>query len=229
MSDTFLFGVLPYLALVVFFVMTIQRYRQRKFTYSSLSSQFLENQHHFWGAVPFHYGILVVLGGHVFAFLFPRTLLLWNAVPVRLFILEATALAFGLLTLVGLVNLVARRFLHVRTRRVTSPLDWVLYVLLLVQVATGVGVAYYHGWGSSWFATSASPWLWSIVSLRPEIAWVAPLPFLAKAHIVNAFLLIGLFPFTRLVHVLVVPNPYLWRKPQIVLWNRPRLPQGQGR
>ena len=37
----------------------------RPFTYSSLSSQFLENQHHFWAQVPFHYGILVVLAGHV--------------------------------------------------------------------------------------------------------------------------------------------------------------------
>jgi nitrate reductase gamma subunit len=37
---------------------------------------------------------------------------------------------------------------------------------------------------------------------------------------VNAWLLIGFFPFTRLVHVLVVPNPYLWRKPQLVVWNR---------
>ena len=32
-------------------------------------------------------------------------------------------------------------------------------------------------------------------------------------------LLIGFFPFTRLVHVLVVPNPYLWRRTQVVIWN----------
>ncbi|MFQ6610595.1 MAG: respiratory nitrate reductase subunit gamma [Fidelibacterota bacterium] len=28
-----------------------------------------------------------------------------------------------------------------------------------------------------------------------------------------------MFPFSRLVHVLVVPNPYLWRRPQLVRWN----------
>jgi nitrate reductase gamma subunit len=39
-------------------------------------------------------------------------------------------------------------------------------------------------------------------------------------HIINAYLLILLFPFTRLVHILVVPNPYLWRKPQVVRWYR---------
>ncbi len=44
------------------------------------------------------------------------------------------------------------------------------------------------------------------------------MPWLVKLHIVLAFLTIGFFPFTRLVHVLVIPNPYLWRKPQVVRW-----------
>src|SRR5262245_12538234 len=91
--DVFLFGVLPYLAVVVFFLVTIQRYRQQKFSYSSLSSQLLENRRHFWSTVPFHYGILVVLLGHLVAFALPRALLAWNGVPWRLFVLEASALA----------------------------------------------------------------------------------------------------------------------------------------
>ena len=45
------------------------------------------------------------------------------------------------------------------------------------------------------------------------------MPILVKLHIINAFLIITVFPFTRLVHILVVPNPYLWRKTQVVLWN----------
>jgi nitrate reductase gamma subunit len=39
-------------------------------------------------------------------------------------------------------------------------------------------------------------------------------------HIVNAWLVIAFFPFTRLVHILVVPNHYLWRKRQVVRWYR---------
>ena len=39
-----LFSVLPYVALFTFLLVTIQRYRSRAFTYSSLSSQFLENR-----------------------------------------------------------------------------------------------------------------------------------------------------------------------------------------
>ena len=59
--DGVLLGVLPYVAIFTFLLVTIQRYRGQAFTYSSLSSQFLENRQHFYGLVPFHYGILVVL------------------------------------------------------------------------------------------------------------------------------------------------------------------------
>ena len=98
--DPLLFAVLPYMAFFTFFLGTIQRYRQRTFSYSSLSSQFLENQRHFWSLVPFHYGILIVIAGHLVAFLFPRELLAFNSVPIRLYILEVTALIFGLSSLV---------------------------------------------------------------------------------------------------------------------------------
>ncbi|HHQ48345.1 MAG TPA: nitrate reductase, partial [Acidobacteria bacterium] len=94
--DQMLFVVLPYVALVLFFLVTIQRYRAQRFTYSSLSSQFLENREHFWGVVPFHYGVLAVLTGHVAAWLLPKQILAFNARPVRLYTLEITGLTLGL-------------------------------------------------------------------------------------------------------------------------------------
>lgn len=220
--DGFLFGVLPYLSLAVFFLVTVQRYRQEKFSYSSLSSQLLENRLHFWGSVPFHYGLLTVLAGHVVAFALPRTLLAWNGTPWRLYVLETTALAAGLLTLFGLHHVIVRRIADAKVRRVTSAADWIVYGLLAVQVVSGILTAFVHPWGSSWFASAVTPWLWSLAKLSPEMERVAAMPLLFKVHVVNAWLLIGFFPFTRLVHVLVVPNPYLWRKPQLVVWNRPR-------
>src|SRR3990170_1094133 len=107
--DPVLFAILPYIAFFTFFLVTITRYRTNRYTYSSLSSQLLENQQHFWGLVPFHYGILIVLAGHVIGFLIPRQVLMWNAVPLRLYVLEISALAAGLLTLIGLAALIVRR------------------------------------------------------------------------------------------------------------------------
>lgn len=215
-----LLGVLPYAAMLLFFLGTVYRYRAQSFSYSSLSSQFLENRQHFWAVVPFHYGIITVLAGHLVAFLVPRQILLWNAKPLRLYILEASALAFGVLTLIGLVGIVARRITESKVAVVTSRADWVLYALLLIQVASGVYVAVVHPWGSSWFAAAAAPYLWSLVKLQPDVATVAALPFAVRLHIVNAWLMIAFFPFTRLVHVLVAPNPYLWRRAQVVRWYR---------
>ena len=124
--DPLLFGVLPYVALFTFFLVTIQRYRARTYSYSSLSSQFLENRQHFWGLVPFHYGILVVLTGHVLGFLIPRQILLWNSVPLRLYFLEVTGLAFALMALVGLAAAMVRRASVSKVLRVTTRRDWFL-------------------------------------------------------------------------------------------------------
>ena len=216
--DNILFVLLPYVAVVLFLVGTIQRYRGKMYTYSSLSSQFLENRHHFWALVPFHYGIIVILTGHLIGLLLPGSVLAWNSVPLRLYVLEVSALVFGLLTLTGLIAIVLRRVNDVKVRFVTSTADWIVLGILFVQVFTGLYVALFHGWGSSWYASSAAPYLWSLITLTPTAAHIAAMPFMVKLHIVSAYVIILLFPFTRLVHVLVVPNQYLWRKPQVVRW-----------
>lgn len=216
--DTFLFIAVPYVCLFTFLLMTIHRYRAQSFSYSSLSSQFLENKHHFWAVVPFHYGILAVTAGHLIAFMIPRSILAWNSHPLRLYVLEISALACGLLTLIGLLGIIVRRLTTTRVRMVTSPTDWILFAMLLLQTISGVAIALFHPWGSSWFASNLTPYLWSIFSLSPDISYVVAMPHLVKMHIVLAFLTIGFFPFTRLVHLLVIPNHYLWRKTQVVRW-----------
>ena len=90
-SNQLCFIVFPYVAMLIFFLGTILRYRMAPYTYSSLSSQFLENRQHFWGLVPFHYGIVTVLIGHIVAFLLPRQILEWDSQPLRLYILEISA------------------------------------------------------------------------------------------------------------------------------------------
>ena len=147
-------------------------------------------------------------------------MLAWNSHPLRLYVLEIAALTAGLITLVGMVSVLIRRITTPKVKVVTSPADWIVIGLLLLQIGSGIYVAVFHPWGSSWFASSASPYLWSIVTLQPEIAYVSQMPLAVKLHIVNAFVVIGFFPFTRLVHILVVPNPYLWRKVQVVRWYR---------
>lgn len=214
-----LYAVLPYLAIFTLLLVSIYRYLRMGYTYSSLSSQFLENKQHFWGLVPFHYGIITILAGHLIGFLIPKQMLWWNSVPARLYVLEIAAFIGGVFTLIGLVNIMIRRFTDTKARMTTTTADWIVIGILLFSVGTGLFTAIFHRWGSSWFASSMAPYLWSIIKLNPEISYITPMPVMLKLHVIAAYIMVLLFPFTRLVHVLVVPNPYLWRKPQLVRWN----------
>jgi hypothetical protein len=139
--DSFTLIGLPYAALVIFLVGTIYRYRATKFSYSSLSSQFLEGRQLFWGTMPFHWGILVLFAGHLAAFLVPKTILAFNSHPVRLLILEVSAFMFGLIVLGGLLILLIRRINTPRLTVVTSRMDLIVAVLLVVEVVIGLSVA----------------------------------------------------------------------------------------
>jgi len=225
--DTVFFVILPYIALSVCIVASIYRSIYRPFTVSSMSSQLLEHKKLFWGSVPFHYGILLVLLGHLLALLLPGQLRLWNSAPIRLYLLEATGLALGLWALAGLGVLLWRRLSDKRVRVVTTPMDLVILLLLLVSVITGVLTATVYRFGSSWFTVVFTPYLWSVLTFRPLVNLVAPLPWVIKLHVVNFFVLLAVFPFSRLIHIATYPIGYLIRPWQIVIWNRrPRAGQG---
>ncbi len=218
--DTVFFVILPYISLAIFIAVSIYRSIYRPFTVSSLSSQLLERKKLYWGSVPFHYGIVIVLLAHLLALLLPGSLRLWNAVPIRLYLLEATGLALSLWALVGLVVLLWRRLSEKRVRVVTTPMDLVILALLLISVITGVLTATVYRFGSSWFTVVFTPYIWSVLTFRPQVNLVAPLPWVIKLHVINFFLLLAVFPFSRLVHIATYPIGYLIRPWQIVIWNR---------
>lgn len=220
--DLIIFVALPAVAMVLAIVGFIHRYRNHDYSIVSPSSQFLEARRHFWALVPFHYGVLIALMIHLLAFLFPGLLLSWNANPIRLYLLETIALSAGLLTLTGLCTGLARRLTSVTFRRLTRGGDWLLLLLILIQVLTGVLVAIFHRWGSPWFAAAATPYLRSLLFLSPDLGFVAAAPLLIKIHIANAFILLAYLPYSKLVHAIVVPLFYLWRAPITYRWRTRR-------
>lgn len=217
--NSLMFMILPYVAFGIFLVGSIYRYMNRGFQVSSLSTQFLEGKKLFWGSQPFHWGLLVLFVGHLTAFLFPRAILAWNGEPVRLLILEVSSFVFGLLALLGLILLIKRRLSTRMLLVVTNKMDMVVYTILFTQILSGLGVAFFVRWGSSWFSSVLTPYLRSIFSFNPDINAVAEMPWLIQVHIISAFLLIAIIPFTRFMHFLVAPFDYIWRKYQVVIWN----------
>jgi len=213
------FVVFPYIAVTLFIAVTIYRSIFRPFTVSSLSSQLLERKKLYWGSIPFHYGIVLILLIHLFALIFPKVLLLWNAVTIRLYLLEFTGFVLGLWCFVGLIVLLWRRVRVPNIKAVTTPMDLVVLLLLLVSVITGVLIASGYRFGSTWFTGVFTPYLWSLLILQPRPELVAPLPWLIQLHVLNNFILMAIFPFSRLIHIITWPLGYLFRPWQIVIWN----------
>ncbi len=218
--DYLLFVVFPYTCLIVFLIGSIYRYKIRPFSVSSLSSEFLEGKKLFLASQLFHWGLFILFFGHLIAFLFPAAVLLWDGQPVRLLILEISAFVFGLSAFFGLMLLIYRRLTVRRVQIVTNKMDFVVFIVLLVQIISGLLVAYTNRWGSAWFAAFVTPYLRSIFVFDPQIdALVSVNSLSLKIHVVSAFALIGIIPFSRFMHFLVYPLNYTWRSYQQVIWN----------
>ena len=52
--------------------------------------------------------------------------------------------------------------------------------------------------------------------------YIADVNPIFKLHLFLGLTIFLVFPFTRLVHILVIPNMYLWRRTQVVRWYGPR-------
>lgn len=223
MQKEILYIALPYAAIVLAAAGAVYSYTKREFTFSSQSSQFFEGQALFWGVQPFHWGAVVLLLGHLLCIFFPSAVLSWNAAPARLFAFELASFAAGALMLAGLLILLSRRLGSAKLRAVTTPMDYLVLMVLIAQVVLGILTAVLYRWGSSWFAAVLSPYLASLLKLSPVIGGVANMKPIIQAHVLMAFLVAVLIPFSRLAHLLVFPLPYLWRPAQLVVWNRDRL------
>jgi Rieske Fe-S protein len=127
-----------------------------------------------------------------------------------------------MLAAAGLAVLLARRVTAGRLQPVSTVLDLAVVGLLLAQVVVGLGVALGHRWGAAWAPGTTTPYLWSLLTLRPDVSYVAPLPPLVKLHLAGAWVLFLLVPFTRLVHLFSIPLGYLTRPFQKVVWATSR-------
>jgi nitrate reductase gamma subunit len=198
----------------------VVRWRLHPFSVSSLSSQLLESRKLYWGSIPFHWGLSLILLGHLFALIVPRGLELWNGAPLRLYLLEITGLALALWAGFGLSVLIYRRLSNARIRRVTSPMDLVVLGVIALQIVSGVWIAIGYRWGSYWGTSVFVPYVRSLLTFRPDPAYVEPLPWVLKIHVLSFFAFLAVFPFSRLVHIITLPLQYLFRPWQKVTANR---------
>ncbi len=220
MLETILFIVFPYLAVILGVVGIIYRYRTDQFSLTSLSSQFLETDLQFWGSTLWHYGIIPTLLIHLGGFTLPRVMAALHSTPETLYLAELAGKVMGIMALVGAAALLYRRLSSSRIRAITTPMDWIVLVLLFTQVFLGMTIAFSYRWGATWFIHTVTPWVGSLSVFQPQTKYVTALPWIPKLHFLNGFLLFALVPYSRLVHIINFPLTYLWRRYQLVIWAR---------
>ncbi|TFC91543.1 respiratory nitrate reductase subunit gamma [Cryobacterium sinapicolor] len=221
--DILLWVAFPYAAAVVFIVGHLLRYRFDQFGWTSRSSQTYENKWLRWGSPMFHYGILMVFGGHIVGLFIPKPWLEFFGVTEHIYHLGATWLGSvaAVLTIAGLVILLVRRRLVARVKLVTTVMDKVMYLFLAGTIAFGtIATVLYQVLGAGYdYRGSISPWIRSLYGFQPDPALMSDVPFFFQLHVLTATMLFLLWPFTRLVHVFSAPLGYFVR-PYIVYRSR---------
>ncbi len=215
--NQFLWVIYPYLALTLMIVGSLYRYAHNPMSWSARSSELLEKRWLKWGSLLFHWGILLVIAGHVVGLLVPLGVYQAIGISASFYHTNADILGglAGFMTWVGLAILLLRRLGNARVRRNSSLSDFVALGLLFIVVTSGDYVTLVRNTllGPYEYRATVGPWLRGLLVLHPDAALMAHVPAAFQVHIILAFLLFAVSPFTRLVHIWSIPLAYLRRAP----------------
>lgn len=229
--DLLLWGVLPYVCIAILIGGLIWRWRYDQFGWTTRSSQLYEGRLLRIASPLFHFGILVVLVGHLMGLLIPKR---WtDAIGIsqhtyHLMALSLGALA-GLCTLVGVVLLVIRRRTTGPVFQATTANDKFMYIFLVGAIVLGLLATFFGGQAADGsehnYRETVSIWFRSLFVFQPSIEAMAAATTVFKIHVLVGLFLFAIWPFTRLVHAFSAPIGYVFR-PYIVYRSADRRPSG---
>jgi len=219
--NTVLWMTVPYVAFTSFLLGHVWRYRTDQFGWTTRSSQSYESRLLRMGSPLFHFGLLGVFGGHVVGLLIPES---WtSAVGVSEFFYHVMAVTMGSLAgfavVTGLGILLYRRMTVPAVRQATSRSDKLMYLLLVGALVTGMLNTLTNVFATYNYRETVSPWFRSLFSLDPAMELMASAPWTFQVHVLIVLALLGIWPYTRLVHMFSAPVGYLLR-PYLVYRSR---------
>ena len=219
--NTLLFGVYPYVCLVVLLLGSLIRFDREPYTWKSDSSQMLRAGQLRLGSNLFHYGVIVVILGHFAGFLAPHWLVdpFLSPVAHQLLAMVVGGIA-GAIAIVGLSILIYRRLSDPRIRLNSRKWDIVVVIMIWLQLALGlltVPLSAFHMDGILFERLTS--YVKGIVTLDSGAAdYMIGVPLTYKLHVLLGFTLFLVSPFTRMIHIWsgVGALAYLFRPYQIV-------------
>jgi nitrate reductase gamma subunit len=215
MFNQFLWVIMPYLCIAIFFIGHVARFKFDKFSWTAKSSEFIEKKQLKWGSLMFHLGIIPVAMGHIVGLLIPASWLTAVGVSDHLYHIGAVYIGsiFGIITLIGMLLLTARRVTKKNIRRLSSASDIIVNFLLLTIVFMGCYATLVTNATipSFDYRETISVWFRQLFIFSPNADLMLQVPLAFKMHILLGFIIMAFWPFTRLVHVWSVPLTYASR------------------
>lgn len=211
--NNFLFTYLPHIAMAVFWFGLITRLVKTNKTIQAQSTQFLADSKFRLGSNLFHVGIIMVFLGHFSGLFTPESLyhIVISTETKRIAAIVMGSI-FGLMTFAGMIILITRRVNDERIRINSNFQDYFLLFLLLVEVGLGLASIYTTASASVQHYAALGIWAQKVITFQPDAgAVIAGHSIIYKLHIVIGLLIFIIFPYTKLMHMLVLPIGYFFR------------------
>jgi len=218
--NNLLFGVYPYIAIIVCVVGSWIRFDREPYTWKADSSQMLNKKGFRLASNLFHIGVIFILMGHFVGLLTPEAIYHhFISSADKQMVAMVSGGFFGILCLIGLLMLIKRRLTDPRVRATSKTSDIAVLFMLLIQLILGlitIFISMDHLDGS--VMIMLGNWAQSIVTFQgmQAAAAIESVHIIYKLHIFVGLTMIFVFPFTRLVHIISVPVWYFGRRYQVV-------------
>ena len=212
------------MTIAILVVGTWWRYRYDKFGWTTRSSQLYESRLLRIGSPLFHFGILVVIFGHIIGLVIPESWTSALGLSEHGYHIQAVVLGRspGSPRWSVPAILVYRRRTKGPVFMATTRNDKLMYVVLMLAIIAGLAttlIGVRRDRRGHNYRETVSVWFRSIFILQPRRRAMAEAPSSYQIHAMIGMVLFALWPFTRLVHAFSAPIGYLFR-PYIVYRSR---------
>jgi len=204
MKADVLFGTWPYVAMALAIGGLVVRYLLDHARAAAAEREAAEAKIVFGGGRMWRISLVFLFATHLLGLALPRAVLAWNGVPLRLYILEGSGFLLGGLAIGAWADLMWRHSTRRCASLTSAVADAVLLGLLFVALVSGLFMQALFRWGSSWGAATLTPYVVSVLHGRPAVQLVDQMPFLVRLHVVSAFGVMAVIPFSRVASILTV-------------------------
>jgi len=211
--NNFLWGVFPYICIVLFFAVPVIRMVFRPYTWSTRASGLFGRRVLGGASTLFHWGLMILLVAHLFG-LFGG--LVGSEFSVGFFFWAG--LFGGFMVLVGSIVALWRRFASPEVRAMSQFEDYMIHFFLIAIVAIALFQVLAHRIFG--IAYTVSAWSASLWTLSPQPELMESASALTKWHVFLALCFFAYFPFTKLVHFWTFPVNYFARPYQSMRTQR---------